>query len=213
MPNLLLAFFLLVSALVQTSAGAGVQAPAVANAGEAPPRDPNVELAWRMAAAKAVIRRHVALMYGAECSGAIELPDDAFLPVEITGFGMPELAVSLALARCGESASTFTGTGGVHMLFWRIEDGRATLLLDQSMHGFTPASPYLVTMQHGGFCPGGAGPLMCRVVYRWDTLGSRLETEDRHLLGDERPVFDYGRLTGTSRCPPEEAARRRCRRD
>lgn len=212
MPNLWLILSFLASLVSQPTAPAPPPMHVAPNAGETLPSEPGVEEARRLEAARVRIRRLAALMYSDLCDGPFEIPDRAFMPVEITGYGTPELAVSLALARCGDSASTFTGTGGVHMLFWRIEDGRTSLILDQQMHGFTPASPYLVTFQHGGFCPGGAGPQQCRVVYRWDPLGNRLETEDRHLMGDEGPVYGYGRLTGTESCDPAQMARGRCRR-
>jgi hypothetical protein len=129
---------------------------------------------------KAVIRQDAATSYGAEC-GTLVVPDNAFIPVEITGGGLPELAVSFGRVRCGLGATRFTGTGGVLMQFWIGSGGPVRLLLEQQMHGFTARGDGLVTMQHGGFCPDGAGPDQCRVTYRWNDKDRRLDVVERAL--------------------------------
>ena len=157
--------------------------------------------AYVLALMKAVIRRDAVTSYGADCA-AIEIPDAAMIPVEITGGGLPELAVSFARVRCGDSASRFTGSGGVMVQFWIGSGGPVRLLLEQQMHGFTPAGDRLVTMQHGGFCPGGAGPDQCRVIYRWNDRDRRLEVVERRLASTLPPqpmTYDYAYLAPPSR--------------
>jgi hypothetical protein len=129
------------------------------------------------------IRADALASYGAEC-GTVEVPDDAFIPVEITGGGIPELALPLGRIRCGIGANRFSGTGGVVVQFWIGSGGPPRLLLEQQMHGFTPASDRLVTVQHGSFCDGGAGPDLCRVVYRWSDRDRRLGVVERRRLSD-----------------------------
>lgn len=133
-----------------------------------------------LARLKAVIRQDAVTSYGAEC-GTIEIPDDAFIPVEITGGGLTELAVSFGRVSCGIGASRFSGTGGVLVQFWIGSGGPVRLLLEHQMHGFTASGDQLISMQHGGFCPGGAGPDQCRVTYRWNDRDRRLEVIDRRL--------------------------------
>jgi hypothetical protein len=152
---------------------------------------------------KAVVRQDIAVAYDKRCQG-ISVPDEAFFPVEITGGGLPELAVSLQLADCRLGRTLFSGTGGEVVQFWIGSGGPVRLLLEQQMHGFTPLDGGLQTVQHGGSCPGGAGPDSCVVTYRWEDKGRRLETESRTLgsaLADPpEPEYGYYRLTGVK--PP-----------
>ena len=147
---------------------------------------------------KAVIRQDAQISYGAEC-GTIAVPDEAFVPVEITGGGLPEMAVSFGRVRCGIGATRFSGTGGVMVQFWLGSGGPVRLLLEQQMHGFTPAVRELVTMQHGGFCPGGAGPDQCRVTYGWNDQDRRLEVVERRLASSlghvDRMAYEWAELS------------------
>ncbi|HEX6316583.1 MAG TPA: hypothetical protein VFZ73_17045 [Gemmatimonadaceae bacterium] len=132
---------------------------------------------------KAVIRQDALTSYGAEC-GTIEVPEDAFIPVEMTGGGLAEVAVTFGRVRCGIGLTRFSGTGGVMVQFWIGSGGPVRLVLEQQMHGFTPAGRRLITMQHGGFCPGGAGPDQCRVTYEWNDQDRRLDVVERRLASD-----------------------------
>lgn len=172
-----------------------------------------------LAQLKEMIRRHANLIYGPDC-GRVSLPDAAFFPIEIGGGVAPELAVSFGYAGCGPAPNSFfRGTGGVMVQIWSGEGGRPQLLLEQAMHGFTPGDRRLVTVQHGGAC-GASGPDMCRVTYRWDEAGRRLETAERRTFSrlGERPEARYfgNLLMGTGPCDAREAAlppdRRRCGR-
>ena len=131
-----------------------------------------------MDAARAELRRRE----GMHCKELI-IPDEAFVPVEITGGGDPEYAVILSHARCDGAASYFTGTGGAVIQFWSASGDAPILLLSHSMHGFTPTAEGMISLQHGGYCPGGAGPGTCLVTYVW-------EGEDGFQVGS-RKLFDY----------------------
>jgi hypothetical protein len=144
------------------------------------------------------IRHDAATRYGAEC-GSILIPSTAFFPVEMTGGGATEVAVSFARVRCGPILSRWTGTGGVVVQFWMDGLVGPRLLLEQQLHGFTPAGTRLITMQHGGFCPGGAGPDSCRVTYEWNERTQQLDVVDRQLASTpgamESMQFDYETLS------------------
>jgi hypothetical protein len=154
--------------------------------------------AGHLARMKAVIRQDAVTSYGAECGG-IEVPDRAFIPVEITGGGLPELAVPFGRVICPDHGlNRFSGTGGVMVQFWIGSGGPVRLLLEQNMHGFTPGERRLVTWQHGGYCPDGAGPDQCRVTYAWDEEGRRFEIVERRLastLPPETPRYGYELLS------------------
>src|SRR5690349_13234984 len=60
-----------------------------------------------MDAARAELRRRE----GMHC-GQLTVPDEAFVPVELTGGGDPEYAVFLSHAECDRALTYFTGTGG-----------------------------------------------------------------------------------------------------
>jgi hypothetical protein len=136
--------------------------------------------AAHMTRLKAVIRQDARTAYGDECP-SIEIPDSALIPVEITGGGLPEMAVNFGRVRCGGALTRFTGTGGAMVQFWIGSGGPVRLLLEHQMHGFTPDATRLITMQHGGFCPGGAGPDQCRVIYQWNDKDRRLDVIERTL--------------------------------
>ncbi|HEX8694399.1 MAG TPA: hypothetical protein VF746_18400 [Longimicrobium sp.] len=151
-----------------------------------------------MARLKAVVRQDARTSYGAEC-GTISVPDDAFIPIEITGGGLAEVAVTFGRVRCGLGPTRFSGTGGVLVQFWIGSGGPVRLLLEQQMHGFTPVDEGLVTMQHGGYCPDGAGPDQCRVTYRWNDRDRRLEVVERRLASSpgrvEAMAYDWETLS------------------
>lgn len=174
---------MLIAALVGSAAAA---------AAVPPEGDPNArttmvgredDIPAHLARMKAVIRQDAVTSYSEECEG-IAIPEEAMVPVEITGGGLPELAVIFPRAHCGVGANRFTGTGGAMVQFWIGSGGPVRLLLEHSMHGFTPAGDRLVTMQHGGFCPNGAGPDQCRVTYGWNDRDRRLDVVDRRLASE-----------------------------
>jgi hypothetical protein len=125
-----------------------------------------------------------------ECS-KVAIPDSAFVPIEVTGGGEPEYAVFFAHATCdvhGEpSASAFIGSGGGKIQIWSASAGSPRLLFDHSMHGFTPTPSGFVSVQHGGFCLGGAGPGVCVVSYEWNAPSNRFEVRGRRLYDDRHP--------------------------
>jgi hypothetical protein len=133
-----------------------------------------------------------------EC-GTIEVPDNAFIPVEITGSGLPEIAVTFGRVHCGLGMNRFSGTGGVMMQFWIGSGGPVRLLLEKQMHGFTPAGTRLITMQHGAYCPGGAGPDQCRVIYQWNDQDRRLDVIERRLASTlnrtEPMTYDWEKVS------------------
>ena len=147
---------------------------------------------------KAIIRRDAATSYGEEC-GTIAVPDRAFIPVEVTGGGLPELAVSFNRVECGIGRTRFSGTGGVMVQFWIGSGGPVRLLLEQQMHGFTPMGDRLATLQHGARCPGGAGPDACLVTYAWNDQDRRFDVVGRNLASEMGEVprmrYDYELLS------------------
>ena len=166
-------------------------------AGEAPD-----EIEAHLVRMKSVIRQDLRIAFDKRCEG-ITAPDDAFLPIEITGGGLPELALSMGLVECKIGPSVFSGTGGVNVQFWIGNGGPVRLLLEQQMHGFTPGDGYVQAVQHGATCPGGAGPDSCIVTYRWNDKGRRLEVASM-VLGSDAPIppamnYDIEDLTRRSR--------------
>jgi len=170
---------------------------------EQPAQTVNVDAEGRVAieSVRAAVRAEAQRLYGQSC-GEVVVPDGAFEPIEITGGGPPEYAVLFGRARCGESgnANQWLGTGGANVQIWHAFGGPPRMLLDHQMHGFTPKATGLVSLQHGGFCPGGAGPGMCLVRYRWNDRDSALEVSDRRLYDDGHPgqpprmEWDYERI-------------------
>jgi hypothetical protein len=155
------------------------QAPAVAVGHEPPPA---------VEAVRAVVRAEAQRLYGEEC-GRVIVPDRAIVPIEVTGGGLPEYAVLLGRATCAAigGSQTWQGTGGAVVQVWLASGGPPRMLLEHQMHGFSPAGDRLVTSQHGGFCPGGAGPGVCLVTYRWNDRDRTLEVESRRLIDDAHP--------------------------
>jgi hypothetical protein len=67
------------------------------------------------------------------------------------------------------------------------------------MHGFSVVDGRLVAQQHGGFCPGGAGPNVCVITYAWDEQTRRLEVVERRFDEDGGSLapmqYGYDQLT------------------
>jgi hypothetical protein len=61
------------------------------------------------------------------------------------------------------------------------------LLLEHSMLGFSPTGDGLIT--HGAFCPGGAGPNVCEVIYRWNDPDRSLEVNSRIALEESAEII------------------------
>jgi hypothetical protein len=115
---------------------AGEQAPAV-KVGEEIGDDAFVE---RM---KAVIRQDTVTSYAADCGGRIALPNDAFIPVEITGGGPPELAVVLARADCPLGANCPGGFGpdACRIVYEWNDQGRRLETVERRLASSFPAPP------------------------------------------------------------------------
>jgi len=109
------------------------------------------------------------------------------VPVEVTGGGDPEYAVFLSHARCDGARTYFSGTGGAVIQIWSASGDAPILLLHHSMHGFTPTKDGLISLQHGAYCPGGAGPGMCVVTYDWRGPEDGLEVRSRRLYDYQHP--------------------------
>ena len=135
-----------------------------------------------MDAARAELRRRE----GMHCK-QLTIPDEAFVPVEVTTGGDPEYAVFLSHARCDGAASYFTGTGGGVIQIWSANGDAPMLLMSHSMHGCTPTKDGLVSVQHGAYCPGGAGPGMCVVTYDWHGPEDGFEVRSRRLYDYQHP--------------------------
>jgi hypothetical protein len=57
------------------------------------------------------------------------------------------------------------------------------MLIERMVRGFTPEGDGLGLLQHGTYCPGGAGPNVCLVRYRW-------HEKDRALYPVRRTFID-----------------------
>jgi hypothetical protein len=119
----------------------------------------------------------------------VTIPDSAFVPVEVTGGGSREYAVLFAHATCDgmHSASYFTGTGGAKFQLWSAFQDAPRLLFEHQMHGFTPTTGGFVSLQHGSYCPGGAGPGMCLVAYKWTDTEDGFQVQSRRLYDYQHP--------------------------
>ena len=135
---------------------------------------------------RTVARAAAEARFAAEC-GAMEVPARAFLPLDLTGDGRDDYMLSFARVLCEKSASLWTGTGGPLFQLWTDDGGRPRMVLEENFHAFRHdlKSRYLVTDQHGANCPGGAGPQICRVVYRWDNAAHALTIVDRRFMPAE----------------------------
>ena len=140
----------------------------------------------------AAIATEAQRLYGEEC-GRVVVPERAIVPVELTGGGRAEYAVFFSRVRCasdGGSTTRWQGTGGTMVQFWLASGGPPRLLLEHSMLGFSPAGEFagLISHQHGGFCPQGAGPNVCEVVYRWNDADRVLEVVQRTALEESEEI-------------------------
>ena len=134
----------------------------------------------------AVIAAEAQRLYGEEC-GQVYVPERAVVAVELTGGGGPEYAVLFSRVQCrtdGGATTRWQGTGGAMVQFWLASGGPPRMLLEHQMLGFSPADAFagLITHQHGAFCPGGAGPNICEVNYRWNDRDRALEVTSRTAL-------------------------------
>lgn len=137
---------------------------------------------------KAAVRAEAQRLYGRDC-GAVTIPDRAFVPIEVSGASNPEYAVLLGRSSCakwGGGSQRWSGTGGPVVQIWYASDGPARMVLERPMHAFSPTASGLTSLQHGGACPGGAGPNPCLVVYRWNTKDRDLEVAKRTFVDGAR---------------------------
>jgi hypothetical protein len=185
----LVAFTLLLSACASVPPRGDAQQPATVVGHERPAAVESV---------RAAIRAEAQRLYGAEC-GRVTLPDRAFEPVEVTGGGPPEYAVLLGRGVCERigNSQIWQGTGGAVVQIWLASGGPPRMLLEHQMHGFNPGPRSLLSLQHGAFCPGGAGPGVCLVAYEWNERDRTLEVAHRQPFDDQHPGrpptmgFDY----------------------
>jgi hypothetical protein len=171
------------------------QAPATVVAAEAELR-PGFDAEMRR-----FIRDQAQRDYASEC-GVVTVPDRAIIPLELTGGGLPEYAVTFGRVLCaadGGQSTRWQGTGGPFVQFWIGSGGPARIILEQTMHGFSVVDGRLVAQQHGGFCPGGAGPNVCVITYAWDEQTRRLEVVERRFDEDGGSLapmqYGYDQLT------------------
>ena len=137
-----------------------------------------------MNAIHAAIQTEAQRLYAGEC-GEVRVPERAIETIELTGGGAAEYAVFFSRVQCaadGGPTTRWQGTGGAVVQFWLASGGAPRLLLEHSMLGFSPTGNELITHQHGGFCPNGAGPNVCEVVYRWNGNDRRLDVVSRTAL-------------------------------
>lgn len=178
----------------------------------APPDGPSIpvgdEPAPDMNDVHAAIAAEAQRLYGGEC-GQVSVPERAITAVELTGGGHPEIAVLFSRVQCGADGGLTTrwqGTGGAMVQFWLASGGPPRMLLEHSMMGFSPADEPagLITHQHGGFCPEGAGPNICEVVYHWNDRDRALEVTSRTPLEESAEI---DRRTRTLRFGYDEISR------
>jgi hypothetical protein len=140
----------------------------------------------------AAIEAEAQRLYGGEC-GQVRVPERAIEAVELTGGGHPEFVVFFSRVQCrgdGGSTTRWQGTGGAMVQFWLASGGPPRMLLEHSMMTFSPADEFagLISHQHGGFCPEGAGPSICEVIYRWNNRDRTLEVTSRTPLENSSEI-------------------------
>ena len=133
--------------------------------------------------------------FAAQC-GSIDIPAQAFLPVNLTSDGRDDYMLSFARVLCEKNAHLWSGAGAPLFQLWTDEGGKPRMLLEENMQAFRHdlKSAYLVTDQLGANCPDGAGGQICRVVYRWDSTSQALRVVDRQLMPAE-PLPDAGNIS------------------
>lgn len=141
------------------------------------PREP-------LSSVKAAVRAEAQRLYRRDC-GTVTIPDRAFIPVEITGANNPEYAVLLGRATCARQPQLWEGTGGAMVQFWYASDGPPRMIMERMVRGFTPRGGGVDLLQHGTYCPNGAGPNVCLVAYRW-------HEKDRALYPVKRTFITKG---------------------
>jgi hypothetical protein len=160
-----------------------------------------------MNAIHAAIQTQAQRRYADEC-GEVRVPEHAIETVELSGGGAAEYAVFFSRVQCAADSgpmSRWQGTGGAVVQFWLASFGAPRLLLEQSMLGFSPMGSELVTHQHGGSCPNGAGPNVCEVIYRWNANALRLDVVSRTALESSAEI---GRRAATLRFRYQDVLRR-----
>lgn len=147
---------------------------------------------------RTAIREQAQRDHADEC-GVVTVPDRAIIPIEVTGGGLPEYAVSFGRVLCqtdGGSTTRWEGSGGDWVQFWTGGGGPPRIILEQSMYGFSVTPGGIVAHQHGAFCEGGAGPNLCLITYAWNSQTRRLEIASRKYFdGPEDgtpPPIQYG---------------------
>jgi len=160
-----------------------------------PPRALNYEIRMEgarepLTSVKAAVRAEVARLYRREC-GSVSVPDRAFVSIEITGANNPEYAVLLGRATCERWPQLWEGTGGAMVQFWYASDGPPRMLMERMIRGFTPKPNGIDLLQHGTFCPGGAGPNVCLVAYRWHEKDRALYPVKRTFITKGWPAMKW----------------------
>ena len=141
---------------------------------------------------KAAVRVEAQRRHGAAC-GTVTLPDDAFLPIQITGGPRPDYAVLFETATCARNATNWSNTSGTLTQFWTASGTKPHLLLEQHIYGFTPRKNGVDSLQHQNEC-GPASLSLCVVSYRWEPGEKRLKIVDRrNLIPRSRMQWDYRR--------------------
>jgi len=147
---------------------------------------------------RAAIRDQAQRDHADEC-GVVTVPDRAIIPVEVSGGGLSEYAVSVGRVLCqtdGGPTTRWEGTGGDWVQFWSGSGGPPRIILEQSMYGFSVEPGRVVAQQHGTFCEGGAGPNLCLVTYAWNPQTRRLEIAERRYFDrpeDGTPPVQFSR--------------------
>lgn len=140
-----------------------------------------------LAAMKEEIRAAAWTAYAEDC-GTIHLAENVFVPIEVTGDDIPELAVFLFQSDCATGANLFYGTGGGVVQIWANLEGGAHQLMELQAHGFTPTGDGLVSIEHAGSCPDSIGPDGCIVTYRWNPASRTLDVLNRELVSKAHNV-------------------------
>lgn len=137
-----------------------------------------------MAAARAAANQR----FGGDC-GSIDLPDAAFVPLELAGESASVVAVFLGRGTCVASGepTLLTGTGGGIVQIWTVRAGVAVQLVDTMMHGLSPTPDGLLAFQHGSLCGDAPGASLCVTTYRWNPGAKTLTAIGQRLYDDAHP--------------------------